>query len=51
MDSRVLYTAHAARTAESLGWAWAYWQFDADFILWDMAKDAWVAPLLKALVP
>jgi endoglucanase len=51
MDSRVLYTAHAARTAESLGWAWAYWQFDADFILWDMAKDAWVAPLLKALIP
>ena len=51
MDSRVAYTAHAARTAESLGWAWAYWQFDADFILWDMAKDTWVTPLLKALVP
>ena len=51
MDSRVAYTAHAARTAESLGWAWAYWQFDADFIVWDMAKDAWVAPILKALIP
>ena len=51
MDSRALYTAHAAHTAESLGWAWAYWQFDADFILRDMEKDAWVKPLLKALIP
>ena len=51
MESRVRYTAHAARTAESLGWAWSYWQFDSDFILWDMAKDAWVDPILKALIP
>lgn len=51
MDSRVAYTNHAARTAESLGWAWAYWQFDSDFIVWDMAKDAWVASILKALIP
>jgi endoglucanase len=51
MDSRVEYTAHAARTAESLGWAWTYWQFDSDFIVWDMAKDAWVTPVLKALIP
>jgi endoglucanase len=51
MESRARYTAHAARTAESLGWAWAYWQFDSDFLLWDMQKDAWVAPILKALIP
>lgn len=51
MQSRIRYTAHAARTAESLGWAWAYWQFDSDFILWDMAKDGWVAPLLQSLIP
>ncbi len=49
--SRVRYTACVARTAESLGWAWAYWQFDSDFIAFDMAKDDWVQPIWKALVP
>jgi endoglucanase len=51
MDSRVKYTAHLARTAESLGWAWTYWQFDSDFIVYDLAKDEWVKPIWKALVP
>jgi len=51
MESRVLYTSWLARTAESLGWAWTYWQFDSDFIVWDMAKDAWVEPIRKALIP
>jgi endoglucanase len=51
MDSRVRYTSFVARTAESLGWAWTYWQFDSDFIVWDMAKDDWVQPIWKALVP
>jgi len=51
MDSRVRYTSFVARTAEKLGWAWTYWQFDSDFIVWDMAKDSWVEPIRKALVP
>jgi endoglucanase len=51
MDSRVRYTAYVVRTAESLGWAWTYWQFDSDFLLWDMAKDDWVQPIRKALIP
>jgi endoglucanase len=51
MDSRVRYTSHAARTAEKLGWAWSYWQFDSDFIVYDIAKDDWVAPIKGALVP
>jgi endoglucanase len=51
LDSRVLYTSWVARTAESLGWAWTYWQFDSDFIVWDMDKDAWVEPIRKALIP
>jgi len=51
MESRVAYTDAVARTAESLGWSWAYWQFDSDFILWDMKGDAWVEPILRALVP
>jgi endoglucanase len=51
MDARVRYTAHVARTAESLGWAWSYWQFDSDFIVYDMAKDDWVRPIWRALIP
>jgi endoglucanase len=51
MESRVRYTSHVARTAESLGWAWTYWQFDSDFVVYDMKKDDWVEPICKALVP
>jgi hypothetical protein len=51
MDSRARYTAAVARTAERLGWSWAYWQFDSDFVVYDIGKDAWVEPLRKALVP
>jgi len=51
MDSRVLYTSCVARTAERLGWAWTYWQFDSNFLLWDMASDTWVQPIWKALIP
>jgi len=51
MESRVRYTDAVARTAESLGWSWAYWQFDSDFILYDIQKDAWIDPILRALIP
>jgi endoglucanase len=51
MESRTRYTAWVARTAESLGWAWTYWQFDADFIVYDIDKDRWVEPIWRALIP
>lgn len=51
MDSRARYTDAVARLAESLGWSWAYWQFDKDFVLYDIPKDAWVEPILHALIP
>jgi endoglucanase len=51
MESRVRYTAHVARTAEAMGWAWTYWQFDGNFVVYDMDKDDWVHPIWKALVP
>lgn len=50
MDSRARYTAYVARTAEKLGFSWAYWQFDSDFIVYNIDKEAWVEPILKALV-
>lgn len=51
MDSRARYTATVAREAEALGWSWGYWQFDSDFIVYDMKKNCWVEPILKALIP
>lgn len=51
MQYRALYTAHVARTAESFGWAWSYWQFDSDFILYNIDEDHWVEPIKQALVP
>jgi endoglucanase len=40
-----------ARAAEAHGFGWTYWQFDSDFVLWDMKADGWVQPILGALVP
>lgn len=51
MASRAAYTAAAAREAETNGWAWTYWQFDGDFIVFDMKADDWVKPIHDALVP
>jgi endoglucanase len=51
MASRVRYTAAVARAAEARGWAWAYWQFDSDFIVYDIARDQWVTPIWRALIP
>jgi endoglucanase len=33
MESCARYTAYVVRTAEKLGFSWAYWQFDSDFHL------------------
>jgi endoglucanase len=49
MDSRARYTAFVARTAEKLGFSWAYWQFDSDFIVYNINKEQWVMPILNAL--
>jgi endoglucanase len=51
MESRARYTEHIARTAESYGWSWGYWQFDSDFILYDIDHDHWTEPIWKALIP
>jgi endoglucanase len=50
-ESRARYTDCVARTAEANGWSWAYWQFDSDFILYDIPHDKWVEPILRALIP
>ncbi|GJD93254.1 glycoside hydrolase family 5 protein [Methylobacterium iners] len=50
-QARARYAAHLARTAERLGWPWAYWQFDHDFAIFDTNTETWARPLLDALVP
>ncbi|MGQ9513756.1 MAG: glycoside hydrolase family 5 protein [Thermoproteota archaeon] len=51
MDSRVRYLSHVARQAEKMGWSWAYWQFDNDFIAYDINHSRWIEPILRALIP
>ena len=51
LASRVRYTETVAREAEKQGWGWGYWQFDSDFIVYDIDRDAWVEPILRALIP
>lgn len=51
MESRVRCTDVVARTAEALGWSWFYRQFYSGYILCDIDRDAWVDPILRALVP
>ncbi len=51
MAQRVAWTAAVARAAEARGFSWSYWQFDSDFVAWDMKADGWVKPILNALVP
>jgi endoglucanase len=51
MTSRARYTGYVARTAERFGWSWAYWQFDSNFIVYDIPKHRWVEPIYHALIP
>ncbi len=51
MDSRVRWTGTVARAAEARGFAYAYWQFSSDFLLYDFSRQGWVEPILRAVVP
>jgi endoglucanase len=50
-EDRIKYTAAVARAAEKRGWAWGYWQFDSNFIVYDIDRDRWNEPIYRALVP
>jgi endoglucanase len=51
MDARVRWTGTVARAAEERGFAHAYWQFSSDFVLYDFDRQAWVEPILRAVIP
>ena len=50
-DSRFRYLSFVTQSAERLGWAWAYWQFDHDFAAFDSARQTWKPDILRALFP
>ena len=45
LDLRVAYTGAARKEAERHGFGWAYWQFEGDFVVWDMPNQRWVEPI------
>jgi endoglucanase len=51
LDLRVAYVGAARSEAERKGFGWAYWQFEGDFIVWDMTNQRWVEPMRRALIP
>ncbi|RMF44217.1 MAG: glycoside hydrolase family 5 protein [Planctomycetota bacterium] len=51
LESRIKWTRTVARTAESLGMSWAYWEFAAGFGVYDPQAERWRRPLLDALLP
>jgi endoglucanase len=51
MSDRARWTAAVRSANESRGFAWSYWQFDHDFVLYDTDKGEWVQPILNALIP
>jgi endoglucanase len=51
LEDRVAYTAAVARAAEKRGWAWSYWQFDSNFVVYLIDQDRWNEPIHRALVP
>jgi endoglucanase len=51
MESRVRWDAFIRKIAEDRGFSWAYWQFDSDFVVYDVETNKWNEPILKALIP
>lgn len=48
-NSRAKWTAYCARTFESFGFSWAYWEYQAGFGVYDPANAMWRNYLLNAL--
>jgi endoglucanase len=49
--SGIAWSRAVARSAERHDFAWTYWQFDGESAAYDMKTDAWVSPILGALIP
>jgi endoglucanase len=50
MESRARYLGYVTGAMEERNWSWAYWQFDSDFILYDIDNESWNIPVRDALI-
>jgi endoglucanase len=50
INSRVMWTAHVARSAEERGFSWAYWEFAAGFGVYNPSSRSWNQELLESLI-
>ena len=51
LASRLRWISFVARQAEKMGWSWAYWQFEGNFIVFDTANNRWIESIRDALIP
>ncbi len=51
ISSRKLWTEALARQAENRAMSWGYWEFGSGFGVYNLSKNEWNTPLLKALIP
>jgi endoglucanase len=51
IESRAIWTAFVARTAEAHHFSWTYWEFCSGFGVYDPKANQWRQPLLDALLP
>jgi endoglucanase len=51
VELRAAYTAAVRSEAERRGFGWGAWQFEGDFVIWDMPRQRWNEPILHALIP
>lgn len=49
-EDRIAWLSFVTSEAEKRGWSWAYWQFDGDFIVFDVKTGRWVEPILNAIL-
>lgn len=50
LEMRVAWTEHVRRESEQAGFGWCYWGFGTYFRAYDLEADAWIEPLLDALM-
>jgi len=50
MAARVRWTNFVRKAAEERGFTWSYWEYQANFGIWDPKAGVWRTPLLEALV-
>jgi endoglucanase len=51
LSQRAQWTADMRTAAEANGIGWCYWDFSGGFDAYDKEKEAWIAPILTALIP